>query len=83
MKKIITFMQVICGIGIYGAIGGADNGGDFNTIAGLILLLLDRIPKVGDECTWRSFRFRVIEMDANRIDKILVTRLSDSSEESL
>lgn len=61
----------------------ADNGGDFNTIAGLILLLLDRIPKVGDERTWRSFRFRVIEMDANRIDKILVTRLSDSSEESL
>ncbi len=54
---------------------------DFNTIAGLILILLDRIPKVGDQCEWRSFSFRVVEMDGNRIDKILVAKSETSSGE--
>lgn len=48
---------------------------DFNTIAGLLLSLMDRIPKVGDQCDWRTYHFRVVEMDGNRIDKILVTKI--------
>ena len=52
-----------------------DYDADFNTVAGLILVLLDRIPQVGDTCEWRTFHFRVVEMDANRIDKILVVRM--------
>ena len=47
---------------------------DFNTIAGLVLRLLDRIPKVGDTTHWQHFDLRVVEMDGNRIDKLLVTR---------
>lgn len=56
-----------------------DFDADFNTIAGLLLTLMDRIPKVGDECEWHSFHFRVVEMDANRIDKILVFRVPEIS----
>lgn len=43
MKKIITFMQVICGIGIYGAIGGADNGGDLGQAVVIIALAFGAI----------------------------------------
>lgn len=53
---------------------------DFNTLAGLILVLLDRIPAVGDECTWKTFHMRVIGMDGNRIDKVLVTRTTQDEE---
>lgn len=64
---------------------GTDYEADFNTLAGLILILMDCIPKVGDQCEWRSYTFRVVEMDGNRIDKILVTKrdASPSSEETL
>lgn len=31
MRKVLTGMQVLCGIIAYGAIGACDNGGDFCT----------------------------------------------------
>lgn len=46
---------------------------DYNTLAGLILDLLDHIPTVGEECQWKGFRMRVVAMDGNRIDKVVVT----------
>lgn len=48
---------------------------DYNTLAGLILDLLDHIPTVGERCSWKTFEFRVVEMDVNRIDKVVVTRI--------
>jgi len=31
---------------------------------------------VGDECSWKTFHMRVVGMDGNRIDKVLVTRIA-------
>jgi putative hemolysin len=45
---------------------------DFDTMAGFILDKLQRIPKTGDTLEWRGFHFEIIDMDAQRIDKILV-----------
>jgi putative hemolysin len=58
-----------------------DYDADFNTVAGLILTLLDHIPKVGENCEWHSFQFRVVEMEGNRIDKILVSRVTETPSE--
>ncbi|TDH29032.1 HlyC/CorC family transporter [Segetibacter sp. 3557_3] len=46
---------------------------DFNTLAGFILHMLERIPKTGDKLEWKGFEFEIVDMDAHRIDKILVT----------
>ncbi|MEO6917183.1 MAG: hemolysin family protein [Chitinophagaceae bacterium] len=46
---------------------------EFNTIAGFILHQLQKIPKIGDKLEWKGFDFEVMDMDAQRIDKILVT----------
>ncbi len=46
---------------------------DFDTMAGFILHQLERIPKIGDKLEWRGFSFEVIDMDAQRIDKVLVS----------
>jgi len=46
---------------------------DFDTLAGFILHELERIPKNGDKMEWRGFTFEIIDMDAHRIDKVLVT----------
>ena len=44
-----------------------------DTLAGLILDLLDHIPTVGEACDWNMFSMRIVEMDGNRIDKVMVT----------
>jgi putative hemolysin len=47
----------------------------FNTPGGFVLHMLGRIPAVADYFEWESWRFEVVDMDRNRVDKILVTRL--------
>jgi len=46
----------------------------YQTIAGLVLTLFGRLPVVGEEVEWGSFRFRVEEMFAKSIIRIRVTR---------
>ncbi|MCK9590404.1 MAG: hemolysin family protein [Methanoregula sp.] len=47
----------------------------YRTIAGLILFILERIPKTGDHIEVGGLRYEVVDMDGNRIDKVLVTRI--------
>jgi putative hemolysin len=49
--------------------------GDYQTLAGLVLLMLGRIPAVSDRFDWGGFRFEVVDMDGRRVDKILVSPL--------
>jgi len=51
--------------------------GSINTIAGLVLLKLGHMPTVGERMQWQNHEFEVVDMDGNRIDKILV-KLLDS-----
>lgn len=44
------------------------------TLAGLVASLLGRIPAEGDTASWQGLTFEVIDMDARRIDKVLITR---------
>jgi putative hemolysin len=46
---------------------------DFNTLAGFILHYLRTIPNTGDKFEWEGFQFEIIDMDGNRIDKVLLT----------
>ncbi len=48
---------------------------DYNTIGGLILELLERIPKEGEKTEWNGLSLEVSGMDGARIDKIIVTKL--------
>ena len=50
-----------------------EDTGRYHTIAGFILFSFNRIPAVGDHFEFAGWRFEVIDMDGNRIDKILLT----------
>jgi putative hemolysin len=52
--------------------------GDYETVAGLVLDRMGSIPRAGDICRWDGIRFEVMDMDGNRIDKLLVSREPDS-----
>lgn len=45
---------------------------EFDTLAGFILHELKRIPNVGDNFAWRGFDFEIVDMDGQRIDKVIV-----------
>jgi len=51
-----------------------------NTIAGLVLLKLGRMPTAGEYIQWKEHEFEVVDMDGNRIDKILVKFLGSGSD---
>ncbi|MDQ6812807.1 MAG: hemolysin family protein [Bacteroidota bacterium] len=46
---------------------------DFNTLAGFILHQLRTIPNTGETLEWNGFRLEIVDMDGNRIDKVLLT----------
>ena len=46
---------------------------EFDTLAGFMLHQLEHIPKTGERMEWKDFKFEIVDMDAQRIDKILVT----------
>ena len=47
----------------------------FHTLAGFVIHSLKRIPTASDYFDWHGYRFEVMDMDGNRVDKILVTPL--------
>ena len=47
---------------------------EYHTLAGFILYLAGEIPKEGAYFDYSGYRFRVVDMDHNRIDKIMITR---------
>jgi len=48
----------------------------YQTLSGLVMWVLGRVPQTGDIVTWQSWRLEVIDMDGKRIDKILATPIT-------
>ncbi len=46
----------------------------FDTMGGFALDILKEIPDTGDKFTWQEYEFEIVDMDKNRIDKMLVTK---------
>lgn len=53
----------------------------FDTMGGFSLEILKEIPDTGDSFVWENYTFEIVDMDKNRIDKILVKKI-DTSEEN-
>ncbi len=57
--------------------------GDFNTVAGFVLRLFERIPAVGERIDWRGWSFEISDMDGWRINKVLARRVAADGESSV
>lgn len=51
----------------------------YNTLAGLILAELGRIPSISDRLVWDGLDLEIVDMDGQRIDRVLV-RLKPTAE---
>ena len=50
-----------------------EDRGRYNTLAGMIMLLLGRLPSTADHVEWGGWRFEVVDLDGKRVDKVLAT----------
>lgn len=46
---------------------------DYSTVAGFVLSQLNKIPSTGDKFEYLDWQFEIIDMDRNKIDKILIS----------
>ena len=50
----------------------------YETLAGMVLSMLERLPVVGDSFDWNGFVFEVVDMDGMRVDKVLISRVTET-----
>jgi putative hemolysin len=48
--------------------------GRYNTLSGMLMLLLGRLPQTADRCEWEDWIFEIVDIDGKRIDKVLALR---------
>lgn len=47
----------------------------FQTVGGFVMTHLGKIPRAADHFEWGNLRFEVLDMDRNRVDKLLVKQI--------
>ncbi len=55
---------------------------DFDTLAGFVLHELKHIPDAGERFEWKGFDFEIVDMDGQRIDKLIV-KISEEIKEDM
>jgi putative hemolysin len=56
-----------------------DERENYHTIGGLAMFALGRVPRTGDVFQRKGFRFEIVDMDGNRVDRVLVTPMRRAS----
>ena len=51
-----------------------EDGGLYQTLGGFVTIHFEKIPSLGDHFDWGDLRFEVVDMDYNRVDKLLVAQ---------
>ena len=68
-------------LGIKGTLPGEDTH-RFHTVGGFVMFMLGKIPSTADNFEIDGWRFEVMDMDKNRVDKVLVSRADVPEENS-
>ncbi|MCV2365959.1 hemolysin family protein [Paucibacter sp. DJ1R-11] len=55
------------------------HAGQYDTLAGFLMVMLRRIPKRTDHVIWEGWRFEVVDVDSHRVDQVMITRVPAAS----
>jgi CBS domain containing-hemolysin-like protein len=55
-------------------------GINYQTLGGFVMMQLGDVPATADQFEWENLRFEVMDMDAHRVDKVLVTPVQVTSD---
>lgn len=56
--------------------------GNYHTLGGLVLTLLGHVPKASEIVRFAHVQLEVMDMDGNRVDKVLVTRIEEDADDA-
>jgi CBS domain containing-hemolysin-like protein len=56
--------------------------GDYETLAGFVLVVFDRIPEAGDKAEWQGWEIEVEQMDRRRIARVAFRPVDDNGDAS-
>lgn len=56
--------------------------GRYNTLSGMMMWLIGSVPRTCDVVEWEGWRLEVVDLDGNRVDKVLASRLDGTHENS-
>lgn len=54
--------------------------GRYQTLGGFMMGELNRIPFVSDIVTWNNWQFEVVDMDGNRVDRVMIAAVEPSQD---
>ena len=52
--------------------------GDYQTVGGMVMDVLGRVPAAGDRFEWDGYCFEVLDMDGRRVDKVLIVPIPEA-----
>ena len=55
------------------------HAGQYDTLAGFLMVMLRRIPRRTDRVEWEGWRFEVVDVDSHRVDQVMITRVGAPS----
>ncbi|MDQ1259511.1 MAG: magnesium and cobalt exporter, family [Pseudomonadota bacterium] len=55
------------------------HAGEYETLAGFLMVMLRRVPKRTDAVACGGYKFEVIDVDSYRIDQVMVTRIPEGT----
>jgi len=50
------------------------HAGQYDTLAGFLMVMLRRIPRRTDRIEWQGWRFEVVDVDNHRVDQVMISR---------
>jgi len=56
-----------------------EEAANYQTVGGMVMDLLGRVPAAGDRFERDGYSFEVVDMDGRRVDKVLITPLRPKS----
>lgn len=59
-----------------------EDKGNYQTLGGFAIVQLERIPLPTDVFEWDGWRFEIMDTDGNRVDKVLVQKMRNKSDDS-
>ena len=58
------------------------HSGQYDTLAGFLMVMLRRIPKRTDQVEWAGWRFEVVDVDSHRVDQVMISRILPPTEDA-
>lgn len=55
---------------------------DYSTVAGFVLANINKIPQIGDTFMYENTIFEIVDVDGNKIDKVMVTKKTKINQEN-